>query len=188
MSSSDLVTSEMQLLENLIQGDRVSFTTLYKKYWYKLFLIANRRLNNREISEELVQEIFVQLWEKRRTLHHIQCLEKYLVRSMKYAVIDHIRSQIIKNNYITYYKAFIDQEESDTENLIAVNDLNTFLERGMKILPDKSREVFRLSRMENWPVTKIASHLQLTEKGVEYHITKSLKTLRVYLKDFVTLS
>jgi len=186
MNSSDLVTSEMQLLENFIHGDRASFTILYKQYWYKLFLIANRRLNDREISEELVQEIFVQLWEKRETLH-IQSLEKYLVRSMKYAVIDHIRSQIIKNNYISYYKAFIDQEESDTENLVAVNDLATYLEKGLKILPDKSREVFRLSRMESWPVTKIASHLQLSEKGVEYHITKSLKTLRIYLKDFVAL-
>lgn len=187
MSSSDIATSDMQLIENLIQGDRSSFTIIYKKYWYKLFLIANKRLNDREISEELVQEIFVQLWEKRGTLTII-CLEKYLARAMKYAVIDHIRSQIIKNNYFNYYRTFIDQNESDTENLIAINDLTTFLEKGLKSLPEKSQEIFRLSRMESWPVTKIATHLQLSEKGVEYHITKSLKTLRLYLKDFVCVS
>lgn len=186
MSSSDITVSEMQLIENLIQGDRSSFTVIYKKYWYKLFLIASRRLHDKSISEELVQEIFVQLWEKRGTLK-IQSLENYLVRSIKYAVIDHIRSQIVKDNYISYYKTFLDQEESETENLVAVNDVTFFMEKGLKSLPEKSQEVFRLSRMENWPVTKIATHLQLSEKGVEYHITKSLKTLRIYLKDFVAI-
>ena len=186
MSSSDISVSEMQLIENFIQGDRSSFSIIYKKYWYKLFLIASRRLNDKDTSEELVQEIFVQLWEKRSTLQ-IQSLENYLVRSIKYAVIDHIRSQIVKDNYISYYKTFLDQEESQTEELVAVNDMTFFMEKGLKSLPEKSQEVFRLSRMENWPVTKIATHLQLSEKGVEYHITKSLKTLRIYLKDFVAI-
>ena len=186
MSSSDITVSEMQLIENLIQGDRGSFTVIYKKYWYKLFLIASRRLNDKNISEELVQEIFVQLWEKRGSLK-IQSLENYLARAIKYAVIDHIRAQIVKDNYISYYKTFLDQEESETENQVAVNDMTFFMEKGLKSLPEKSQEIFRLSRMENWPVTKIATHLQLSEKGVEYHITKSLKTLRIYLKDFVCI-
>ncbi len=186
MSSSALAVSEMQLIENFIQGDRSSFTTIYKKYWYKLFLIAQRRLNDKAVSEELVQEIFVQLWEKRESLQ-IQSLENYLVRAAKYAVIDYIRTQIVKNNYIHYYRSFIEQEDLQTENIVAVNDLTSLMEKGLKTLPEKSQEVFRLSRMENWPVTKIATHLQLSEKGVEYHITKSIKTLRIYLKDFVVI-
>jgi len=186
MSSSVFAVSEMQLIENFVQGDRSSFTLIYKKYWYKLFLIAQRRLNDKAASEELVQEIFVQLWEKRENLQ-IQSLENYLVRAMKYSVIDYIRTQIVKNNYIHHYKAFIEQEECPTEHIMAVNDLTSFMEKGLKTLPEKSQEIFRLSRIENWPVNKIAMHLQLSEKGVEYHLTKSLKTLRIYLKDFVTI-
>ena len=186
MSSSVPAVSEMQLIENFIQGDRNSFTTIYKKYWYRLFLIAQRRLDDKAASEELVQEIFVQLWEKREKVQ-IQSLENYLVRAMKYSVIDYIRQQIVKNNYIDHYRAFIDQEECQTDDIIAVNDLTLSIEAGLKTLPEKSREIFRLSRIENWPVTKIATHLQLSEKGVEYHITKSLKTLRVHLKDFVAI-
>ncbi|WP_159467441.1 sigma-70 family RNA polymerase sigma factor [Dyadobacter sp. 3J3] len=186
MSPTVHAVSEGQLIENLIHGERQSFTIIYQKYWYKLYLIAQRRLNDKAVSEELVQEIFVQLWEKRATLK-IQSLDNYLVRAVKYAVIDHVRSQIIKDNYIIYYKTFLDQEESQTENLVALNDMTFFMEKGLKSLPEKSQEVFRLSRMENWPVNKIATHLQLSEKGVEYHITKSLKTLRIYLKDFVAI-
>ena len=186
MSSSALAVSEMQLIENFIQGDRSSFTAIYKAYWYKLFLIAQKRLNDKATSEELVQEIFVQLWEKRASLQ-IHSLENYLVRAVKYAVIDYIRTQVVKNNYIHYYRSYIEQEESQTENTVAINDLTSVMEKGLKTLPEKSQEVFRLSRIEHWPVTKIATHLQLSEKGVEYHITKSIKTLRVYLKDFVVM-
>ena len=187
MSSSVLAVSEMQLIENFIQGDRSSFAILYKKYWYKLYLIAQRRLNDKAVSEELIQEIFLQLWEKRETLK-INSLENYLVRAVRYSVIDYIRNEIVKNNYIHHYKSFIEQEELQTENIVAANDLAAYMEAGLKTLPEKSQEVFRLSRIENWPVTKIAAHLQLSEKGVEYHITKSLKTLRAYLKDFVAVA
>jgi RNA polymerase sigma-70 factor (family 1) len=184
MSSSAFTTSEIELIDNLIQGDRNSFTIIYKKYWYKLYLIAYRKLKDREIAEELVQEIFVGLWEKRSN-SGIQSLERYLVCAMKYAVIDHIRCQITRNKYLEYYRAFVETDQSETEELIAMNDLASSLEIGLNSLPDKSQEVFRLSRMESWPVYKIASHLHLSEKGVEYHITKSLKTLRIVLKDFV---
>ncbi|MCF2446516.1 sigma-70 family RNA polymerase sigma factor [Dyadobacter sp. CY345] len=187
MSSSVPALSEMQLIEKFVQGDRDSFTILYKKYWYKLYLIAQKRLNDRAVSEELTQEIFVQLWERRETLE-INSLENYLVKAIRYAVIDYIRNEIVKNNYLHHYKAFVAHEESETENVVAVNDLSTFMEAGLKTLPEKSQEVFRLSRIENWPVARIASHLQLTEKGVEYHITKSIKTLKVYLKDFVAIA
>jgi RNA polymerase sigma-70 factor (family 1) len=186
MSSSVLAVSEMQLIENLIQGDRNSFTAIYKQYWYKLFLIAQRRLNDKAVSEELIQDIFVQIWDKRASLQ-IHSLENYLVTAVKYAVVDYIRTQVVKNKYIHYYHTFIEQQEFQTDNIIAVNDLNTRIEEGLKTLPEKSQEVFRLSRVENWPVTKIATHLQLSEKGVEYHITKSLKTLRIHLKDFVVV-
>jgi len=187
MSSSVLAVSEMQLIENFIQGDRSSFTILYKKYWYKLYLIANRRLNDKAASEELIQEIFVQLWERREALQ-ITSLENYLVRAVRYSVIDYVRKEIVKNNYIHHYRDFVEQEASQTDDTVAANDLAASMEAGLKTLPEKSQEVFRLSRIENWPVTRIATHLQLSEKGVEYHITKSLKMLRTYLKEFVAIA
>lgn len=187
MSSSVPALSEMQLIEKFVQGDRVSFTILYKRYWYKLYLIAQKRLNDKAVSEEIIQEIFVQLWEKRENLE-ITSLENYLVRAVRYSVIDHIRNEIVKDNYIHHYKTFIAQEESQTENVVDVNDLAAVMEVGIKTLPEKSQEVFRLSRIENWPVAKIATHLRLSEKGVQYHITKSLKTMRIHLRDFVSVA
>ncbi len=103
---------------------------------------------------------------------------------MKYKVIDHIRSQITKNTYKVYFETYVDLCEYQTENAVALNDLSSLLETGLNTLPEKSREVFRLSRLESWPISQIAKHLSLSEKGVEYHLTKSLKTLRVYLKEF----
>jgi len=187
MSSSVLAVSEMQLIENFVQGDRGSFTILYKRYWYKLFLIANRRLHDKEASEELIQEIFVKLWENRETLQ-IACIENYLVGAVRYSVIDHVRKEMVRNKYINHYKTFVGQEDSETEQIVAVNDLTNTIEAGLRFLPEKSQEIFKLSRMESWPVSKIADHLQLSEKGVEYHITKTIRTLKLYLRDFVAIA
>lgn len=184
MSPTVPAVSEGQLIANLIQGDRNSFTVIYKRYWYELFLVAHRRLQDKAVSEELVQEIFVQLWEKREALR-IECLKHYLLRAIKYAVIDHIRTQVVRNKYLHFISVFNDLQTSEVETGIAIDDINLCVQKGLKSLPGKSQEIFRLSRVENWPVNKIATHLQLTEKGVEYHLTKSIKTLRVYLKDFV---
>jgi RNA polymerase sigma factor (sigma-70 family) len=130
--------------------------------------------------------VFVTLWEKRDSSRIVN-LEHYLVKSMKYKVIDHIRSQIVKNNYLEYHKIYLEQAESQTENTVALNDLSYAIETGLRTLPERSRQVFRLSRYESWPVSEIASHLNLSEKGVEYHLTKSIRTLRIYLKEIATV-
>jgi RNA polymerase sigma-70 factor (family 1) len=177
---------ESRLIEGLQNGDRECFSIIYNRYWYKLYLIAHRRLRDKAWCEELVQDLFVALWEKRGSLH-IEHLENYLHRAMKYKVIDHIRAEITKNNYLEYFKAFVDQEDFVTEHTLAMNDLSNVIEKGLKSLPEKSRTVFRLSRLESWPVSDIAEHLNISEKGVEYHLTKSLKTLRLYLKELATI-
>lgn len=170
--------------ENFRLKDKEYFTLVYEKYWYKLYIIGYNRLRDKEICEELVQDVFVKLWEKRETLD-VENLENYLTKSMKYKVIDHIRSQVSQNNYAAYYQCYVDIQQSQTEDTIALNDLQNLLEIGLNTLPEKSREIFRLSRFESWPISQIAVHLRISEKGVEYHLTKSLKKLRAYLKEFV---
>jgi RNA polymerase sigma-70 factor (family 1) len=184
MMNPYLSSSDNELLERIRQGDEYAFTVVYRKYWSPLYQVACRRLHQPEIAEELVQELFVKLWKKREDLQIIH-LEHYLNRSIKFAIIDYIRSQAVKSKFEEYYCAFTSLEDAQTENQVAYHDLSAFVEKILDSMPPKTRAAFQLSRLEGWPVSKIAAHLRLTDKAVEYHLSKSLKALRVYLKEFI---
>ncbi|WP_221389675.1 RNA polymerase sigma factor [Dyadobacter sp. NIV53] len=174
--------SEQKLIEALRSGDEDAFTAIYKEYWYRMFLVANRKLQNREVAEEMIQDIFTKLWkdrEKTRIIH----LDYYLFSAVRYEVIDHIRACGPQNEYLAYYQAFSNFEDFSTENTIAFNDLVETIDKGLDILPEKSKEIFKLNRIEQWSVSKIAHHFDLSEKAVEYHLTKATKSVRTYLKE-----
>ncbi|MBE9462392.1 RNA polymerase sigma factor [Dyadobacter subterraneus] len=174
--------SETDLIEGLRVGDRDAFTIIYKEYWYRMFTVANRKLQNRELAEELIQDIFTRLWKERETIRITQ-LDFYLFSAVRYEVIDQIRAAGRQNTYAEYYKAFASFEDLNTENTVVFNDLVQMIDKGLEILPEKTREVFKLCRLQNWSLAKIASHLDLSEKAVEYHLTKATKSIRIYLKE-----
>lgn len=175
--------SEGQLVNALKTGDEVAFNIVYERYWYRMFLLAYQRIHKKEPAQEMVQNLFMKLWEKRASLD-ITDLDGYLYGSMKHAVIDYIRAQLVASNYIQYRTTNFSNTEETTERMVALDDVSEALEAGITKLPEKSQQVFRLSRLNNWPTDKIASHLNLSEKTVQYHLTKSLKFLRTYLREF----
>ncbi|MEO6281964.1 MAG: sigma-70 family RNA polymerase sigma factor [Dyadobacter sp.] len=174
--------SDRNLIEALRSGDEQAFTTIYKEYWYRMFVVAYRKLQHREVAEELIQDIFTRLWKERESVKIIS-LDYYLFSAVRYEVIDYIRAYGPQNAYLSYYQAFTKFEETNTENTIAFNELVENIDKGLDTLPEKSKEVFRLSRMENWTVSQIAGHMHLSEKAVEYHLTKATKSMRSYLKE-----
>lgn len=175
-------SSDQELIEALRCGDEQAFTIIYNTYWYRMFLVAYRKLQHREVAEELIQEIFTRLWKEREKAR-INRLDYYLFSAVRFEVIDHIRTYGPRNEYLAYYQSFGEQADQSTENTVAFNELSDAIDKGLEALPEKTREIFKLSRIENWPLSSIAGHMQLSEKAVEYHITKATKAMRAYLHE-----
>ncbi len=180
-------SDEEKILKALSNGDENAFLKIYEEYWYKVFLIAYKRLGKKEIAEELTQELFLKLWEKRENLKP-QKIGNYLCVSIKNSVIDHINAGLVANKYVDFYKAFAQLSSSTTQDRVDFDDLSEAIERGLLKLPAKSQQVFKLSRLDNWTSDKIARHLNLSEKTVGYHLTKSVKFMRTYLREYILIS
>lgn len=177
---------EQGLLERVAQNDIAAFREIYDLYWHKLFLTAYKKTQKQDIAEEIVQDIFSKLWERRHRLE-IDNLEPYLFTALKYAVISHIRVEIKKKNsenLDAYADTLITTLDENPQNTW---DLQTALDQALRFLPDKTRLIFEMSRYEEMPHREIAQQLDISEKAVEYHITQALKLLRVQLKDFMPL-
>ena len=172
------------LLENLRKGDPKAFEQIFRKYWQKLYLIAKAKLLSHDDAEEIIQLIFSGLWEKRKTLL-IHDLEHYLHVSVRNRILNHIRNNITKEKYWAHYRGFLPAFDNVTSEAVAFDDLDNALQDAVNSLPEKSRQVFRLSRVEGRTNAEIASMLALSEKSIEYHLTKSLKDLKVRLKDYI---
>jgi len=175
------------LLDALQTGDEGAFGEVYKRYCYRLFTVAYRKLKSREVAEELVQDLFATLWSKRAEAQ-IQHLESYLFSALRYRIINYVKAQRVRAGYKLYCRVAQSDATSNTEEQLAHQDLHTALSAGLDRLPEKSREVFRLSRLEHHTVPEISGRLHLSEKAIEYHITKSLKLLRGYLQDFLLVT
>ncbi len=174
---------DSDLVDFLAKGDKRAFEHIYNRYWLKLYGIAYQDTGVKEDAEEIVHDVFESLW-KRREESNIFNLGAYLVVSVKHRTNNFIKSCITQRKYQEYLIFHEIRQNFATEEVIHFSDLARAVDEVMKKMPDKTSEAFRLSRFENLSVKDIAKILQISEKGVEYHITQSLKLLREQLKAY----
>ncbi len=177
--------TDQELLTDIANGDGRAFEILYRRYFSKLYGSAYKRLQNKEQSEEVVQELFVSLWERRKNLP-IENIESYLYTSVKYLVLAQFKS----NNHLQKYIATISQNENGgnfTEETVVFNELNAAYQQALLTIPERCREVFLLKR-SGLSQKAISEKLDISEKTVENQISKALKILRNSLTNYTTLS
>jgi RNA polymerase sigma-70 factor (family 1) len=174
------------LLKLLKAGDGAALEEIYFRYSETVFVAALKKVRSREIAEELVQNLFIRLWIKREELN-IQQLPAYLQTAIRYQVIDYIRSTIIRERYYQNVKEQQHTHENASESRLLLHELSLAIDNTIKKLPQKTQEIFRLSRYEKRSIKEIAQYMNLSEKAVEYHMTQSLKFMRLHLKDFIIM-
>lgn len=172
------------LLKFLRISDELAFREIYLRHWKVLYISALNKINNSEVAEDIVQTVFSDLWERREN-HSIENISAYLGTAVKYQVINYIKSAISKKAHLSVIGEKQKAEESNADLLLLVQELNSAIDKAINQLPQKTQTIFRLSRFEQHSNKEISHIMDLSEKAVEYHITQSLKALRLYLKDFM---
>ncbi len=180
------LTDEKALFEEIKNSNIQAFESLFHQYYGYLCLYAAKILNNPETAEEIVQDFFVRLWEKREQLSIDSSIKNYLFRSIKNLCINFIQHDKVKARHAQMVI-------SETENITAYDeqfiepDLAEKIEESIQSLPEKRREIFRLSREEGLKYREIAERLNVSVKTVETQMSLAIKTLREMLKNFTTI-
>lgn len=179
--------SEEELIRLLKQDRLGAFREIYSRYWKKLFDEAYKRLKNRELAEEVVQELFTTLWTKRQVLQINTTIGAYLHSAIANQVIDIYRKELVRSRYKEAFKVVHTEIDNSTEDSIMLKDLVYTIDEEISHLPDKCRSVFELSRKEHKSNKEIASYLGISEKTVEQHLTRALKQIRLTLTHYLML-
>lgn len=168
------------------KDDQVAFEELYRRYWRRCYTQVICRSGDATLAEDITQSVFVSLWEKRKSLR-VQHLGAYLFSAVRFRFITYLKSQLREETYALYLLQNEHAPQNSVEASMRIKELNEAIEKGVAMMPPKTKTIYTLSRTEYYSVKEIASKLNLSEKAVEYHITQSLKTLRIALKDFLTI-
>ena len=177
--------NEKGLLLQLAKGNEVAFTEIYNQYWGKLFTIAANKLNNLAEAEELVQDIFLDIWKRKSELQVSSNLDSYLAVAVKYKIINILAKRNHQQCYSLHIARTNDDSDFSTEQWLSFEDLKDRLSKMVAKLPEKCQLVFKLSRDEGLSQKEIAAELNISEKTVESHISKAINTLRNGLQSVI---
>ncbi len=158
-------------------GDTGAFTIIYKHYYKSLFGWIYHILKDRDSCEDILHDIFLQFWKRREEVSITDSLSSYLYTAARNQVFNTIRKRKVREALFENLELRI-WGEPDPENLLYQKELNSQLSEIINNLPEKSREVYLLSREEQLSYAEIATRLSISVKTVEYHISTALKRIR----------
>lgn len=173
--------SDEELLQKLqLHRNAAAFTTLYERYWEKLVTLAYIRLQSTMDAQEVVQEVFLDIWKRSENIHIRHSFHTYISAALKYKILTFLAKR--KNEIDRQSMLLLPEKDTCTEQWLSYQQLRDELESTVQTLPDKCRLVFRLSRENGLSEKQIAEKLNISVKTVEAHMSKALKTLRTSLR------
>lgn len=158
-------------------GDRVAFATIYNRFYSALYIHALYRLKDKTEAEDLVQDLFIHLWNRRDSLI-VTNISHYLYASVRNRILDIIAHRAVESKYMSTLPAAIVVENCIADHRLRERQLADIISREIASLPPKMREVFELSRIHNLSHKEIAQKLGISEHSVRSHVKNALRILR----------
>lgn len=171
-------SSDNELYICFQNGNETAFDILYNRYWKILLYKALQKLESEDDAEEVVQDTLMVLWERRKDIHIKGQFRNYLSAILKYKILERLAKGKKNKEENNRYSSGLKLDANTTEEWVLFEDMKSVLETAISELPEKCQLVFRMSREKGFSDKEIAKELGLSQKTVESHITKALKTLR----------
>ena len=176
---------ENSLVQQMIRGDNWAFSIIFKTYYVDLVMFAGTFVRDRQAAEEIVQDVFIRLWENRENFYITSSLRSFLLKSVQNKCLDAIRHLKVVDGYQERLQNHPLLLENDTENYVLYSELEDDLKKALEKLPEDISKIFLMNRFEGLTYPEIASQLNLSVRMVETRMGKALAMLKHYLKDYL---
>ena len=174
-----LLENEAQLVRSLLKGNLLAFNTLFKTYSGRLYRFAYGYLKSEAESEELVQEVFMVIWEKREGLIPELSFKSYLFTIAFNIIRKHFRTKVYLSEYLK--SGIISDLDLQTSEKVTYDSLHKYITELVAKLPPRRKEIFIKSRFEGFSIKEIAEELEISHKTVENQLTDALRFIRTNL-------
>lgn len=176
------------LIDLLAKRDEAAFEQVFKTYFKALHAYACTILKDEMAAEEMVQNVFMKLWERTETLNISGSVAAYLYRAVYHESLNHLKHLKVKSAYQLHVSYRMKDQTDNASKKLSLQELETRLHAAMSELPEQCRTIFQMSRFEELRYREIADRLGISIKTVENQMGKALKLLRLKLVDFLPLT
>jgi RNA polymerase sigma-70 factor (family 1) len=168
-------------------GNEKAYEEIYKRFWALLYRHARRLLHDDDGAEDVVQEVFLTLWNKAPVLDLKGSLSGYLYNAVRNKIFDQIAHGKVRAKYMASLEVFLENGDCQTDHLVRERQLKDLIEQEIAALPEAMRRAFELSRNSNLSYKEIAEELGVSEGVVRNQISRALKILRTRLGDIALI-
>jgi RNA polymerase sigma-70 factor, ECF subfamily len=169
--------------------DELAFELLFRKYYIRLFNFANKFIANSAESEEIVQEVFLNIWNKRDQLQLDEVIRPYLFKSIQNLCFNFLKHKKLIDNYYSIIEVVYknQSEEFNTYESLLYTELQEKVDVAIQSLPDQCRKIFQMSRQDGLKYNEIATELGISVKTVETQMSRALSKLKDELRDYLVI-
>lgn len=184
----DSENSDLQdWIDDIRDGDHQAFEKLFKQYYSPLTRFAWRYVNSKAIAEEIVQEVFADLWDNRTDWSIELSLRSYLYKTVKNRCLNYLEHQKVEEKYDSKWMDRKDNPTIDFEDELREEQVKEAIKEAIEALPERGKMTYKLHRYDGLTYQEIAEVMGVSPKTVESQMTRSLKTLREQLSFLLPL-
>ena len=175
---------ETRILNKIRRGDVKAFEAIFHQYYPGMCSYAESLVSKSEVAEEVVQDVFLNIWKNRNDINIVVSWQSYLFRSVFNNSMMYLRKTKRETSLDESWARNIAQENSEPEDEMNAREMNAVIIFTLQSLPERTRQIFNLSRFEGLKYKEIADRLSISVKTVEANMGKALKALRLSLDEF----
>ncbi len=176
--------TDKQLFKEVSEGNEQAFQLVFKRYYQRMFSFAGTVVKSPHLAEEIVQEVFIRLWEQRELLAEISNPENYFFIVIRNRAYNYLRAAANEQSRREQLWEAMQQRAAEPDSSLEAEEADRFFEKIMAKLSPQQQKVFRMSRVEGYSHQQIADELKLSKLTVKKHVADSLKVFKGYLKYF----
>lgn len=169
---------DKKIVKRFKEGDAEAFDVIYRLYSKKMFLFAKGLVKDQDHAEDLIQEVFVNLWEKRESVDPDLNFENYLFTISYNAVRKFFRNRTLEAKVMDKILKNSPEIIEDAEKSLIYNELLELASKSIEKLPPKRKTVYKLSKQEGLQIKEIARKLNISPRTAENHLARALKFLK----------
>jgi RNA polymerase sigma-70 factor (family 1) len=181
----DLNSSDNTLVIRIRDDNKEAFKFLYNRYHRKLYYFSLKYLRNTEDAAELVQSVFISIWEHRKSLDERMAVKSYIYRSAVNYIYNYMKKRAIHTRFIESELQKDEVLSNQTLDQVLLHDLEKSIDLIVEKLPPRQQKIFRLSRFDGLSHEIIAQQLNLSVRTVENQIHRALSIIKIKLKDSI---
>lgn len=179
--------SDVELVDLLKSGNQLAYTEIFERYTRVLLRHAFRLLSDHEEAHDVVQDVFLQLWQKREDLSFKTSLSAYLYASVRNRIFNLLSHQKVILRYAESISSFMVEGYNIIEDQIREKELALIIEKEVDALPPKMREVFLLNKKDELNYREISERLNITSETAKQQVYKAMKILKLKIDSFLSI-